>query len=114
MAAAAIAGFAFLLATPSVSSGLSGLTTALGAPGITGVSVAGLAAKLKNDAQAMLTRIKQDAYTDLIAVAIPTAPPPPVPGEEDTAAAPPPASSKRQAQLTKIVRQRSITPVTPS
>jgi hypothetical protein len=114
VAALAIAGFAFLLATPSVSSGLSGLTTALGALGITGVSVAGLAAKLKNDAQAMLTRVEQDAYTDLIAVAITTAPPAPVPGEQDTAAEPPPPSGKRQAQLTKIVRQRSITPVTPS
>jgi len=114
LAAAALAGFAFLLATPSVSSGLSGLTTTLGALGITGVSVAGLAAKLKNDAQAMLTRIKQDAYTDLIAVAITTAPPPPAPGEKDTATEPQPASGKRQAQLTKIVQQRSLTPVTPN
>ncbi len=113
LAAAAIGGFAYLLSVPSVSSGLSWLTTALGALGITGVSVAGLAAKLKNDAQAMLARIKEDAYTDLIAVAITTAPPPPASGQADTADEPGPASGKRQAQLTHIVQRRRLTPVTP-
>jgi hypothetical protein len=110
-AAGALAGFAYLLALPTVKTGIA---TVLGALGITGIPVAGWAAKLKNDSQAMLTRIKEDAYTDLIAVAITTAPPPPVAGQQDTAADPPPVSGKRQAQLTRIVRNRRITPVTPT
>lgn len=110
VAAGALAGFAYLLAQPNVKSVLA---TVLGALGITGIPIAGWAAKLKNDAQAMVTRIEEDAYTDLIAVAITTAPPPPAPGQTDTAADPPPASGKRQAQLTRIVRNRRLTPVTP-
>ena len=111
-AAGALAGFAYLLALPTVKTGIA---TVLGALGITGIPVAGWAAKLKNDAQSMLTRIKEDAYTDLIAVAITTAPPPPEPGKAlDPAAEPPPPSGRRQAELTRIVRNRRITPVTPT
>jgi hypothetical protein len=112
LAAAALAGFAWLLSRPDVN---AGLTTLLGALGITGISVAGLATKLKNDAQAMITRIKQDAYTDLIVVAITTAP---IPGPQPTSG---PfqgprsaiAASRRQATMTKMMHQRSLTPVTP-
>jgi hypothetical protein len=111
-AAGALAGFAYLLALPTVKTGIA---TVLGALGITGIPVAGWAAKLKNDAQSMLTRIKEDAYTDLIAVAITTAPPPPEPGKAlDPAAEPPPPSGRRQAELTRIVRNRRITTVTPT
>jgi hypothetical protein len=109
LAAAALAGFAYLLAMPTVQSGLA---TVLGALGITGIPVAGWAAKLKNDAQSMLARIKEDAYTDLIAVAITTAP---EPGQAlDPATEPPPPSPRRQAELTRIVRNRRITRVTPT
>jgi hypothetical protein len=108
-AAGALAGFAYLLALPTVKSGLA---TVLGALGITGIPVAGWAAKLKNDAQSMLTRIKEDAYTDLIAVAITTAPPPPQPGKALDPSAEP--SGRRQAELTRIVRKRRITRVTPT
>lgn len=111
LAAGALAGFAYLLTLKSVQAGLA---TVLGALGITGIPVAGWAAKLKNDAQSMLTRIKEDAYTDLIAVAITTAPPPPEAGKAlDPSAEPPPISGKRQAELTRIVRNRRITPSTP-
>jgi hypothetical protein len=112
LAAGALSGFAYLLAQPTVQSGIAAV---LGALGITGIPVAGWAAKLKNDAQSMLTRIKEDAYTDLIAVAITTAPPPPEPGKPlDPSDEPPPPSGRRQAELTRIVRKRRITPVTPS
>ncbi len=111
LSAVALAFFAYLLSRPDVS---SWVTTLLGALGITGFSVAGMGAKLKNDAQAMLTRIKEDAYTDLIAVAITIAPPLPTTGEPpDVSAGPPPVSSRRQLQMTRIVRQRTLTPVTP-
>ena len=42
-----------------------------------GFTTARLLAKLKNQAQAMVTRLRQDVYTDLVAVAITTAPPMP-------------------------------------
>jgi hypothetical protein len=42
-----------------------------------GLSLAGLTGSLKNSAQAMLKRLRQDSYTDLVAIAVQTAPPPP-------------------------------------
>src|SRR5262249_46625236 len=72
LAAAALAGFAYLLSASAVNSAAA---TVLGALGITGFSVAGLAAKVKNDAPAALTRLTQDAYTELIPWAIPPHPP---------------------------------------
>jgi len=107
LAAAALAGFAYLLSTSAVNSAAA---TVLGALGITGFSVAGLAAKVKNDAQAALTRLTQDAYTDLIAVAITTAPPAP-PSAQPSG----PFRPRTQEELmTSMVQDRKITPVTPS
>jgi len=102
LGAAALIAFADLLASPHGSSWAKGL---LATAGITGFSVAGLSAKLKNQAQALLLRLRQDAYTDLIAVDITTAPPQPK--------AVPLVPSRRRAQVAKMARQRSITPVTP-
>ena len=42
----------------------------------TGLSLAGLTGILKNSAQAMLKRLRQDSDTDLVAIAVQTAPPP--------------------------------------
>ena len=42
-----------------------------------GLTLAGLTGTLKNSAQALLKRLRQDAYTDLVAIAVQTAPPPP-------------------------------------
>jgi hypothetical protein len=42
-----------------------------------GLSVAGISGTLKNSAQAVLKRLRQDAYCDLVAFAVQTAPPPP-------------------------------------
>jgi hypothetical protein len=47
---------------------LSGLLAAVG------LSFAGITGQLKNSAQAMLKRLRQDAYTDLVADAVLTAP----------------------------------------
>ena len=74
LAAGAVAVFAWLLTKPGVASWIK---TLLATIGIAGFSVAGLAAKVKNEAQALLTRLKEDAYTDLIAESITTAPLPP-------------------------------------
>jgi len=101
VAAAALSGFAVALGQNHISSLAKGL---LGFIAITGFSIAGLTAWLKNQAQAMVTRLRQDVYTDLVAVAITTAPPvPSVPNR------PRPQSAKKA----EMARERDITPVTP-
>lgn len=99
VAAAALSGFAVALGQHNISSFLK---SALGFVAITGFSFAGLAAKLKNQAQAMVTRLRQDVYTDLVAVAITTAPPMPAK-----------RSIRQNAKMAQMARERGITPVTP-
>jgi hypothetical protein len=62
-----------------------------------GFSLAGLTGTLKNSAQALLKRLRQDAYTDLVAQAVLIAPPPP---------------SKSAVQ--DAIRRRRLTPATPN
>jgi hypothetical protein len=100
LGAAALIAFADLLASPQGSTWAKGL---LATAGITGFSIAGVSAKLKNEAQALLKRLRQDAYTDLITVDITTAPPPPRTPR-----------ARRRSKVAKMARQRSITPVTPN
>jgi uncharacterized protein YicC (UPF0701 family) len=69
--------------------------TLSGVLAVVGLSVAGLTGALKNSAQALLKRLRQDAYTDLVAVAVQTAPPPP----------------DKQA-LQRAINRRRLTPVT--
>jgi hypothetical protein len=70
---------------------LSGILAAVG------FSLAGLTGSLKNSAQAMLKRLRQDAYTDLVAIAVQTAPRPP-----------------RKSDLRKAISNRRLTPATPN
>ena len=100
LGAAALIAFADLLASPQGTTWAKGL---LATAGITGFSAAGVSAKLKNEAQALLLRLRQDAYTDLISVYITTAPSPPKT-----------LPTRRRAKMAKMARQRSITPVTPN
>jgi hypothetical protein len=89
----------------------------LGFIAITGLSLAGLMARLKNQAQAMVTRLRQDVYTDLVAVAITTAPLPPAPPPRPGILEGPRKAivvSRQKRTMTRIVRERSITPVTPN
>jgi len=71
--------------------------TLSGVLAVVGLSVAGLTGALKNSAQALLKRLRQDAYTDLVAIAVQTAPPPP-----DNSA------------LERAIGRRRLTPVTPN
>jgi hypothetical protein len=64
---------------------------------VVGFSLAGLTGTLKNSAQALLKRLRQDAYTDLVAQAVLIAPPPP---------------SKSAVQ--DAIRRRGLTPATPN
>ena len=70
---------------------LTGIVAAIG------LSVAGLTGTLKNSAQALSKRLRQDAYTDLVAVAVQTAPPPP-----------------DKSALQRALSRRTLTPVTPN
>jgi hypothetical protein len=62
-----------------------------------GLSVAGISTRLKNSEQALLKRVRQDAYTDLIAYAVQTAPD---------------ALTKRDIRT--ALRKRRLTPATPN
>lgn len=50
------------------------LKALLGVLGVAGLSAAGVQAGLKNGAQSLITRLRQDAYTDLVAAAVAEAP----------------------------------------
>ena len=70
--AGALGALGYLLNGNSSSAGGKIIAGILGAVGLSFATVTGF---LKNSAQAMLKRLQQDAYTDLIAAAIQTAPP---------------------------------------
>jgi hypothetical protein len=70
---------------------LSGVLAAVG------LSLAGLTGTLKNSAQALTKRLRQDAYTDLVALAVQTAPAPP-----------------DQSALQRAISRRALTPATPN
>ena len=70
---------------------LSGVLAAVG------LSLAALTGTLKNSAQALLKRLRQDAYTELVAIAVQTAPPPP-----------------DKSALQRAISRRELTPATPS
>ena len=71
-------------------------------------AAAGILARGKSAAQRMVTRLRQDAYTDLVAVSVTTVPPPPAaPGGK--------AQRIRFARhlVEAAVRRRTLTPPTP-
>ena len=70
---------------------LSGVLAAVG------LSLAALTGTLKNSAQALLKRLRQDAYTELVAIAVQTAPPPP-----------------DKSALQRAISRRELTPATPN
>jgi hypothetical protein len=70
---------------------LSGVLAAVG------LSLAGLTGTLKNSAQALTKRLRQDAYTDLVALAVQTAPAPP-----------------DHSALQRAISHRALTPATPN
>ncbi len=84
----------FLLSDDSKVAWAQTLTGVLAAVGL---SYAGLTGTLKSSALAMLTRLRQDAYTDLVTLAVQTAPPP-----------------RKKSQLERALNQRRLTPVTPN
>lgn len=96
--AASIIGCAFLVVL-LVLLGVGGSTwlkTLSGVVAGVGLSVAGISGVLKNSAQALLKRLRQDAYCDLVAFAVQTAPPPP-----------------RKSDVRRAIAERELTQATP-
>ena len=71
--------------------------TLSGVLAVVGLSLAGLTGTLKNSAQALTKRLRQDAYTDLVALAVQTAPAPP-----------------DHSALQRAISHRALTPATPN
>jgi len=97
---ATIVGLAFLVTLVvllGVGTGTAWEKTVSGILAAAGLSLAGLTGTLKNSAQAMLKRLRQDTYTDLVAIAVQTAPPPP-----------------KKSDLHKALGNRRLTPATPN
>jgi hypothetical protein len=98
--AATVIGLGFvvtLIVLFSLGAGSAWQKTLSAILGALGLTVASLTGFLKNSAQALIKRLRQDTYTDLIATAIQTAPPAP----------------KRGTVQASIAR-RELTPVTPN
>jgi hypothetical protein len=98
--AATVFGVGFLVTLLVLLSGNSRATLEKTLSGVLagiGLSIAGLTGRLKTSAQAMLTRLRQDSYTDLVILAVQTAPPP-----------------KKKALLQQALDQRTLTPATPN
>jgi hypothetical protein len=97
---ATIIGLAFLitfLVLLGIDSGTAWEKTLSAILAAAGLSLGGLTGILKNSAQAMLKRLRQDTYTDLIANAVQTAPTPP-----------------NKSDLRKAISNRQLTPATPN
>ncbi len=97
--AATVIGLAFLVVL-LVLLGVGGSTwlkTVSGVVAGVGLSVAGISGTLKNSAQAILKRLRQDAYCDLVAFAVQTAPPPP-----------------RKSDIRRAIAERELTAATPN
>jgi hypothetical protein len=86
-----------LLVLLGVGSATAWEKTLSGVLAVAGLSLGGLTGTLKNSAQAMLKRLRQDSYTDLVAIAVQTAPPPP-----------------RKSDLHKALKNRRLTAATPN
>jgi hypothetical protein len=71
--------------------------TVSGVLALAGLSLAGITGSLKNSAQAMLKRLRQDSYTELVAIAVQVAPQPP-----------------KRSDIQKAIRRRALTPATPN
>jgi hypothetical protein len=67
----------------------------------TGITIAGAQAKLKNSAQALLSRISDDTYTELIAADLVEIPP--MPGV---------SPAKMRSTTISLIRERSLTTAT--
>jgi hypothetical protein len=105
LSAAAVAAVAFFLATHQ---GSAVLTTLLGLVGAAGLTAATVVAKAKSAGQRLIARLRQDAYSDLVAIAVSNVPPHPDSGNQLPFGTP-----STEQRVRDAVRSRRLTPVTP-
>ena len=105
LSAAAVAAVVFFLATHG---GSAIFTTLLGLVGAAGLTVATVAAKAKIAGQLLLARLRQDAYSDLVAIAVSNVPPHPTAGNQLPFGRP-----STEQRVRDAVRSRRLTPSTP-
>jgi hypothetical protein len=77
--------------------------------GVSGVALTGVLARAKNTAERLATRLRQDAYTDLVAVAVASVPAYPGAADGDERA----SARATASRIEDAVRQRSLTTSTP-
>ncbi len=103
-----------LVAAFFVVTGLDGSTwvsPVLATGGFGAFAFAGLLAKGQSAAQRLVTRLKQDAYTDLVAISVAIVPPYPS-GKRGRSGRRSPSGRQVRRQLEKAVRRRLLTPPT--
>ena len=103
VSAALVTAVAYFLGT---GQGTAWVTSVLAFLGTVGLTASGIAAKAKSAGQQLVARLRQDAYSDLVAVAVTVVPQPS--GNQDK----PDRATERR--MRKAIRQRHITPVTPA
>jgi hypothetical protein len=105
VSAAAVAAVGYFLATQQ---GSPVVTTLLGLVGALGLTAATVVAKAKSAGQRLVARLRQDAYSDLVAIAVSYVPRHPDSGNESPFG--PPSTEQR---VREAVRSRRLTPSTP-
>jgi hypothetical protein len=86
----------------STGHGSAGLNVVLGLAGGVGLTAASVVAKAKSAGQQLLARLRQDAYSDLVAIAVTSVPDHPGEGRKNT-----------ERRTREAVALRQLTPVTP-
>jgi hypothetical protein len=99
LSAGAVTGVVYFLGT---GTGQAWFTALLGLAGALGLTASGVTAKVTSTGQQLVTRVRQDAYGDLVAVAVSVVPPLPGGSRRTT-----------ERRVRAAVRQRHVTPVTP-
>jgi hypothetical protein len=105
LSAAAVAAVGYFLAT---NRGNAVLTTLLGLVGALGLTAATVVAKAKSAGQLLIARLRQDAYSDLVAIAVSN-----VPVHPDSGSQLPFGRPSTEQRVQTAVRSRHQTPSTP-
>jgi hypothetical protein len=105
LSAAAVAAVGYFLAT---NRGSAVLTTLLGLVGALGLTAATVVAKAKSAGQLLIARLRQDAYSDLVAIAVSN-----VPVHPDSGSQLPFGRPSTEQRVQTAVRSRHQTPSTP-
>lgn len=108
LATLSVAAVAAMIVFLTLDAGQAVLTALLGLGGVLGLTAATVAAKVKSTGQQLFARLRQDAYSDLVAMALTSVPRHPRPGGRLRFGAP-----TTERRVRDAVRRRRLTPATP-